>query len=107
MEEFDREHLRLLTDKLSQKADDLSKTNERLTALVDLGLELGSERDPRQLLQRFCHAAREIIGARYAIAGILDGDGLRLRYFFLSGMDAPTASRLGSPGPRLTGRAPS
>ena len=52
IEEFDREHLRVLTDKLSQKADELRKANERLTALIDLGLELGSERDPRQLLQK-------------------------------------------------------
>jgi PAS domain S-box-containing protein len=98
-EEFDREHLRLLTDKLSQNADELRRANERLTALVDLGLELGSERDPRQVLQAFCHTAREIIGAKYAIAGILDGDGLRLRYFFISGMDAETSARLGSPDP--------
>jgi PAS domain S-box-containing protein len=102
-EEFDRDHLRLLTDKLSQKANELRKANERLTALIDLGLELGSERDPRHLLQTFCHAAREIIGARYAIASVLDDDGLRLRYFFTSGMDAETATRLGSPDPRRGG----
>ena len=38
--EFDREHLRLLTDKLSQKAEHLTRVNERLTALLDLGLDL-------------------------------------------------------------------
>jgi PAS domain S-box-containing protein len=97
--EFDRDHLRLLTDKLSQKVDELRITNERLTALVDLGLELGSERDPQQLLQKFCHGVREIIGARYAIVGILDTNSLGLRYFFTSGMDAETANRLGSPDP--------
>ena len=98
--EFDRNHLQLLTDKLSQQADELRRANERLTALVDLGLELGSDRDPAQVLQSFCHAAREIIGAKYAIAGILDADRLRLRYFFTSGMDAVTATRLGTPDPR-------
>src|ERR1700756_180286 len=65
IEGFDREHLRLITDKLSEKANDLRRTNERLSALVDLGLQLGSELDLRQLLQSFGHAAREIIGARY------------------------------------------
>jgi PAS domain S-box-containing protein len=103
--EFDREHLRLLTDKLSQKVDDLARVNERLTALVDLGLDLGSERDPQHLLRRFCHSARDILGARYAIVGILDSDGLRLRYFFTSGMDAETAARLGSSDPGQGGPA--
>jgi two-component system cell cycle sensor histidine kinase/response regulator CckA len=102
-EEFDREHLRLLTDKLSEKADELRRANERLTALVDLGLELGSERDPRQVLQSLCRAAREIIGAKYAIAGILAGDGLQIRDYFTCGMDAETATRLGSPDPRRGG----
>src|SRR5205085_59840 len=51
VERFDREHLHLLTDKLSQQANELRRTNERLTALVELGLQLGSERDPGRLLQ--------------------------------------------------------
>src|ERR1051325_189711 len=85
-DDFDREHLRLLTDKLSQKADELRRSNERLSALVDLGLQLGSELDLRRLLQSFGHAARDIIGARYAITAILD-DGPGLRYVFTSGMN--------------------
>jgi PAS domain S-box-containing protein len=99
-EEFDREHLRVLTDKLSQKAGELSRTNERLSALVELSLQLGSERNPRRLLHAFCHAARAIIGARFAVVGIVAGDGSTLRYLFTSGMDAATAARLGSPDPR-------
>ncbi len=101
--EFDREHLRLLTDKLSQKAEDLRRLNERLNALVDLCLDLGSERDPRRLLQRFCHVARDIIGARYAVAGILEDDGRRLRSFFTSGMDAAAATHLGLTDPATAG----
>jgi CheY-like chemotaxis protein len=99
-EEFDREHLRLLTDKLSEKVDLLRRANERLSALIDLGFQLGSERDPKRLLQSFCHVAREITGARYAIVGALDGDGLHLRYCFTSGMDAALVRRLGTPDPR-------
>jgi PAS domain S-box-containing protein len=98
-EEFEREHLRLVTDKLSQKADELRRTNERLTALVNLGLQLGSERDPPRLLQSFCHAARELTLARYAVVGILN-EGGGLRYFVTSGMDAETAARLGAANPR-------
>jgi PAS domain S-box-containing protein len=98
-QELDREHLRLLTDKLGQKADELRGANARLTALIDLGLELGLERDPLQVMRAFCHAARQIIGAKYAIAGIWDGARLELRNFFTSGMDAATAAQLGLPDP--------
>jgi PAS domain S-box-containing protein len=99
-EEFDREHWRRLTDKLSQKAEELKRANERLTALVDLGLDLGSERDPQRLLQSFCHRAREIVGARYALVGILDKDGGQLRHCFTSGMGPETAAPLASLDPR-------
>ena len=58
-EEFDRKHLRLLTNKLSQKTDDLKATNERLSALIELNLQLGSELDPQRLLQGFGTAARD------------------------------------------------
>ncbi len=91
VEEFDREHLRLLTDKLSQKADDLGATNERLSALIELNLKLALELDPERLIQSFGHATRKIIGARYSIT--------RLQSLFTSGMDSETAALLGSTNP--------
>ena len=98
-EEFDREHLHLLTDKLSQTADELQRSNERLTAIVELGQQLGSERDPARLLQIFCSEAREIVGARYAVVGISNGGDSQYRHFLTSGMDVATAARVGRPGP--------
>jgi PAS domain S-box-containing protein len=98
-QDFDRDHLRLLTDKLSQKSDALRITNARLSALVDLNLQLASELDLRRLLQSFGRAARQIIGARYSIIAILDESGTRFQYVFTSGMDAESAAQLGSPDP--------
>jgi PAS domain S-box-containing protein len=43
-----------------------------LRALINIGLELGSERDPNRLLQRVCVAARDLFGATYVTLGILD-----------------------------------
>ena len=100
LEEFDREHLRLLTDKLSEKSDALHASNARLSAMIELNLQLASELDLQGLLQTFGHAAREIIGARYAITGVLSGDGSRFRSLFTSGMDAETAAHLGAPDPK-------
>ena len=98
-EEFDRAHLRLLTDKLLRTVDDLRITNERLSALIDLNLQLALELDLKRLIQNFGHAARQIIGARFCIIGILDADGKQFQQLFTSGMDAETAARLGSQDP--------
>jgi two-component system cell cycle sensor histidine kinase/response regulator CckA len=65
-----------------------------------MGLQHGSERDPQQLLQSFCHAAREILGARFAMAELRASDGNHLRYFLTSGMAGEMANRLGSPPAR-------
>ncbi len=65
-EQFDREHLRLLTDKLAEKTRELTRVNERLTAVIDLGQQLAAERDPLYLLEGFCHSARRIVGAKYS-----------------------------------------
>jgi hypothetical protein len=68
---FDTEHLRLLTDKLSEKADALRAANGRLAALTNLNLQMASERDPEELLAGVCAGARELLGARFAVLAIV------------------------------------
>ena len=70
--EFDREHLRLITDKLSEKAGDLRAANVRLRAMINIGLELASKRDAEGLLESVCTAAHDLFGATYATLGIVD-----------------------------------
>ncbi|MGA1984239.1 MAG: response regulator [Acidobacteriaceae bacterium] len=98
--EIDRDHLRLLTDTLSHKVDDLSAANGRLTALIELDTQLASETDLHKLIETFGNAARRIIGARHSMTGILTADGKGFRSVFTSGMDAQTSARLGSPDPQ-------
>lgn len=47
----------------------------RLTALIELGLELASERDPDRLLKLFVRAAQDILNVRHAAAGLMDQGG--------------------------------
>jgi signal transduction histidine kinase/DNA-binding response OmpR family regulator len=61
-------------------------TGLRLTALVELGMELGSERDAQRLLSRFCSTARHIIGARKSMLGILSENGDELKHFLINGL---------------------
>ncbi|HSI50008.1 MAG TPA: ATP-binding protein [Ideonella sp.] len=67
MEDFDREHLRVLTNKLALKVEELEHTNHRMSALTDLSLQLASERDPYELLNKVCRGARELTGARRSV----------------------------------------
>ena len=64
----------------------LQTTGLKLSALVELGMEFGSDRDPQRLLTRFCSTARHIIGARKSMLGILTGDGEDLEYFVINGL---------------------
>src|SRR5215470_6534241 len=70
---------------------------QRLSRLIDMGQRLAAERDPERVLEKFCDAAREIMGARYATVGVLEEDGVALRHFFTSGFDSAMAIREGVP----------
>lgn len=44
----------------------LSSASFRLTALTEVCLDLSAERNPEALLEKFCHAARELVKAEFA-----------------------------------------
>ena len=95
--QFDHEHLRLITDKLSEKVAELEASNQRLGALTDLNLQLASERDPHVLLTKVCRGARDLLGAKYAVLAVGARNAGIAKQVATSGMDADTAARLGLP----------
>jgi diguanylate cyclase (GGDEF)-like protein len=95
--EFDREHLRLMTDKLSEKVEELKRTNQRLTALTEINLRLASERDPHKLVGHVCRAARDLVSAKYGLLCVKDKRDGQETYFATSGFDAAMARRLPCP----------
>jgi PAS domain S-box-containing protein len=92
---FDCEHLRLVTDKLAEKAGDLRTANARLRALINIGLELASERDAERLLQRVCVAALDLFGATYITLGILDRDDRTVQRVVTCGVETPSWINIG------------
>lgn len=93
-EELDQQHLRLMTDKLKRLADDLGLTNKRYAALIEINLQLASQRDPKRLLDSMCKIARRLIGSKYAVLAVSDKDNKDIIYSTTSGMDRDIAADL-------------
>jgi diguanylate cyclase len=85
--EFDRDHLQVLTDTLSNKADQLLALNSRFAALTELNVRLASERDPSVLLGQVCAGARSLLGAKYAVLAIADLNESNSPGAWVSGID--------------------
>ncbi|GMU22031.1 MAG: hypothetical protein AMXMBFR13_21190 [Phycisphaerae bacterium] len=73
-DQFDREHLRLVTDQLHRKVDQLQTANLRLTALLELARQMACEPDPQRLIESCCRSARDLVGSQYAGIGLSDGE---------------------------------
>jgi diguanylate cyclase (GGDEF)-like protein len=95
--DFDREQLRVMTDKLAEKAHSLEFANQRLSALIDLNIQLASERDPHALLDKLCRGARDLLGAKYAVLCVKDKTDGDTVYSTATGIDAATAAGLTPP----------
>jgi len=89
-ESFSRDHLRLLTDKVSEQAGGLRSANARLRAIINIGLQFSSERDSASRLDIVCNSARDLFGASYAALGIFSLDGRAVLKSYCAGVDAPT-----------------
>jgi PAS domain S-box-containing protein len=67
--------------RLRQAMTDLQAVSLKLASLLELGLELSTHRDPNRLLEVFCRAAMDVLGAKYGALAILHDDGESFAYF--------------------------
>ncbi|HET9424515.1 MAG TPA: response regulator [Gemmatimonadaceae bacterium] len=93
----DQDQLRLLGSREGTTLDALEKANARLRAVINVGLELASERDPDKLLQGVCAAARDLFGATYVTLGIVDLEERTLARFASCGDGAADFLSVGAP----------
>ncbi|HUQ33700.1 MAG TPA: response regulator [Pyrinomonadaceae bacterium] len=71
------EEIKRQAELLHEKNLELENANlERLGMLIELGQHLAAEHDPTRVLEKFCHAAREIIGAAHTCVGVMDNHAL-------------------------------
>jgi putative nucleotidyltransferase with HDIG domain len=91
------EPIRVIAAKLAKKVGELDTVGLRLAALLELGIELGSERDPLRLLERFTAGARKVIGARYAALSLVAEDEKTILVIVPSGVEREAAAHIGHP----------
>ena len=84
-EDSPTENLSLMTERLSRSLSSLQAVSLRLTALIELGIELGAERDPTALVEIGCRVAQNICVSKYACIGVLDHGAAELNYFACCG----------------------
>jgi diguanylate cyclase (GGDEF)-like protein len=97
-EDFDHQHLRLLTNKLSEKTAALQVANTRLEALTELNVQMASERDPSALIDKVCRGARNLLGAKSAVLAVSESNEPAACRFSTSGIEFDAA---GGEAPRL------
>jgi len=90
-----------LLSQLVERAQEVMATQGRLRGLLRANQALLADIEVRPLLQRLTASAGELVGARYAALGILDGHG-GLAEFLHTGMPAETVAAIG-PLPRGKG----
>ena len=96
-EEFDGEHLKLLTNKLFKKISELERATLQNSEILDIARQLASEENSEHLLQNLCLTARRLTGARFAGVGVVKPGEPLLQSFSVAGVDAQTMVRLKPP----------
>jgi diguanylate cyclase (GGDEF)-like protein/PAS domain S-box-containing protein len=95
----DNDALKPVMQRLSNALASLQGVNLRLSALIELGIELTAERDPAHLLEIGCRVVQDIGVAKYAAIGILDQSSSHLAHFVTRGMDEQVLAVLPTPAP--------
>ena len=86
-----------MTERLASSLSSLQAVSGRLTALIELGIALGAERDPAELIEIGCKVAQNICISRYACIGVLEEGADELSFFSSWGDNRPARLAVGSP----------
>jgi signal transduction histidine kinase len=84
-----------LLQEMLDRVGDVMASRERLRALLDAVVGIGSDLDLRSTLQRIVEAACALAGARYGALGVIGADRTELVDFITHGVDAATHARIG------------
>jgi two-component system, NarL family, sensor histidine kinase DevS len=83
-----------LLQELLDRVGEIVASRERLRALLDAVVVIGSDLDLHSTLERIGAAACELVGARYGALGVIGADG-KLAEFITHGIDSDTHRAIG------------
>ena len=89
-----RVHLDELLQEMLVRVGEVVTSRERLRALLDAVVVIGTDLDLRSTLQRIVEAACGLVGARYGALGVI-GPDRQLADFITHGVDPETHARIG------------
>ena len=95
-EEFNRDHLLLVTNKAAENANELRAAHDKLSALMELTTDVAQERDPVLLLDRICSVAREVIGTRWTMVVLLEPNRKIVQHLGIAGIQLEDSPALRS-----------
>jgi PAS domain S-box-containing protein len=87
VEDLDREYLRLLMDEADGQTERSNAVNLRMEAFLKVSLQLASLMEPESLVRESCKWARQLLGAKYAVAGLESAEGEAAERLFLTGVE--------------------
>ncbi|MGZ8320032.1 MAG: EAL domain-containing protein [Telluria sp.] len=93
-----------MTERLSTSLSSLQAVSLRLTALIELGIDLGAVRDPAALIATGCRVAHDICLSKYACIGMLGADMAEVRHSVSCGEDVPAGAIGASPRAGVLGQ---
>ncbi|HVT21470.1 MAG TPA: GAF domain-containing protein [Mycobacteriales bacterium] len=87
--------LRSLLQEVVERVESVSLLADRLQALLQAVIAIGSQLDLAAVLRRIAETAAELADAQYAALGVLDPNGNQLSEFITVGIDDPTRELIG------------
>ena len=100
-----RERTPPLSERFSGDIADLQRITSRLSTLVEVIMDMMSERDPASMVKKFFQAACRIIESDCAAVGVLDEGERTVKHLFTKDIDAgiyDRSARSGLPGSLLS-----
>ncbi|WP_030443315.1 GAF domain-containing sensor histidine kinase [Actinoplanes subtropicus] len=84
-----------LLQEMLDRVGEVMASRERLRALLDSVVGIGTDLDLRSTLQRIVESGCALVGARYGALGVIGADRTELIDFITHGIDAETHARIG------------
>jgi diguanylate cyclase (GGDEF)-like protein/PAS domain S-box-containing protein len=104
----DRQSIKELSKRFGDNVAAMQRVAARFSALLEVGMETITERDPARLVKLFFSAACDLISSDYAAVGMLDESEQAIHLVFAKGFDAGVlsgaAGRAGLLGTLLSGQ---